>query len=310
MQPKLKNELEQKIGIAEEAKLDVWQNETLTKAGISVSVLREDAIHPWIQGNKWYKLRPWLLEAINGTYSGVASMGGPYSNHLIALAHACWTLKIKFHAYIRGEESEWTANPVTQKLKDWNAIVKPLTRTEFRKLHQTKFQRPPLFDHNTDLLWVPMGGSDPVSIRSVADWAHKIENRFPDFTHVVLPVGSGGTVAGFCSGLSESKSVLAISCLKVGIDYLENEFENLVQNEPFRKPNWILDYHFGGFGKATPELNAFCDSFFGTNGFQIEPVYSGKTFFAVSDLAQKGHFPSGSKVLLVHTGGIFTWNIS
>lgn len=290
--------------------MEGWQNEIFSRVGISVFVLREDAIHPWIQGNKWHKIRPWLLEAITGNFSGITSLGGPFSNHLLALAHACWIFKIQFHAFIRGEETEWSENPVIQKLKDWNVITHPLPRTEFRKLHQQKIQSPPLCGDNAKLLWVPMGGSDPDSVQSVAAWARKIENRFSDFTHLVLPVGSGGTVAGFCNGLSENKSVLAISCLKVGTDYLENEFEKLVQNKPGRKPDWILDYHFGGFGKTNPELNAFCDSFLTANGFQIEPVYSGKTFFAVSDLAKKGHFPSGSKVLIIHTGGIFPWNIS
>ena len=44
-------------------------------------------------------------------------------------------------------------------------------------------------------------------------------------------------------------------------------------------------------------------------GFPIEPIYSGKAFFAVSDLIQKGHFEDGNSILLVHTGGVFPWNL-
>jgi 1-aminocyclopropane-1-carboxylate deaminase len=36
----------------------------------------------------------------------------------------------------------------------------------------------------------------------------------------------------------------------------------------------------------------------------IEPVYTGKLFYAVANLLQKKYFMGGSKVLVLHTGGV------
>jgi len=33
-------------------------------------------------------------------------------------------------------------------------------------------------------------------------------------------------------------------------------------------------------------------------------VYTGKLFFAVNDLLRQGFFPTGSKILLIHSGGL------
>jgi 1-aminocyclopropane-1-carboxylate deaminase len=33
-------------------------------------------------------------------------------------------------------------------------------------------------------------------------------------------------------------------------------------------------------------------------------VYTGKLFYAVRDLIQKNFFPSGSRILLIHSGGL------
>lgn len=283
-----------------------WELDEFEKAGIDVTVLREDLLHPWIQGNKWHKLKPWLKMAVEEKKVGLSSMGGPYSNHLIALGFAALKMNLPFQAFIKGDETEWKDNEAIRQLRDWNAEIIPTSRSQFRTLHQEKSK--PELALDSEIQWIPMGGSDPLAIQSVSDWARQIELHVPDFTHLVLPVGSGGTVAGFCSGLSPEKIVLGISSLKVDVHYLQTEFQRLTNPTGPKQPEWILDYHFGGFGKSNAELKAFCRAFFDENGFRIEPVYSGKAFFAVSDLARKGHFPRGSRLLLVHTGGIFPWN--
>ena len=53
-----------------------------------VSLLRLDQLHPVVSGNKWYKLRFYIQEAIDKKASSIVSFGGPYSNHLVALAYA------------------------------------------------------------------------------------------------------------------------------------------------------------------------------------------------------------------------------
>lgn len=70
--------------------------------------------------------------------------------------------------------------------------------------------------------------------------------------------------------------------------------------------NWelITDYHFGGYGKVTPELIDFINWFYKDTKIPLDPVYTSKMVFGVLDLIKKDYFPNGSKILMIHTGGL------
>ena len=76
-----------------------------TNADLQVDVLRLDEIHPIVSGNKWFKLQYYLADAIQKNKSELASFGGAYSNHIVALAFACQSLNLKCTGFIRGEKS-------------------------------------------------------------------------------------------------------------------------------------------------------------------------------------------------------------
>ena len=60
----------------------------LEKAGISLTVKREDLNHPTVSGNKWWKLKLNLQKALNTAQKTILTFGGAYSNHLYATAAA------------------------------------------------------------------------------------------------------------------------------------------------------------------------------------------------------------------------------
>ena len=70
--------------------------------------------------------------------------------------------------------------------------------------------------------------------------------------------------------------------------------------------SWHIEhsYHFGGYAKAPSELQTFCNDFNNAFEFDIEPVYSGKAFWAVKDMLAKGMFEDGSRIVVLHTGGL------
>ena len=70
--------------------------------------------------------------------------------------------------------------------------------------------------------------------------------------------------------------------------------------------NWQMndDYHFGGYAKFNNELIDFINDFKGSHKIPLDPVYTGKMFYALYDLSRQGHFPKGSKIVAVHTGGL------
>jgi 1-aminocyclopropane-1-carboxylate deaminase/D-cysteine desulfhydrase-like pyridoxal-dependent ACC family enzyme len=39
----------------------------------------------------------------------------------------------------------------------------------------------------------------------------------------------------------------------------------------------------------------------------LDPVYTGKMMYGLFELIDKGHFPKGSKIIALHTGGLQGW---
>jgi len=63
-------------------------------------------------------------------------------------------------------------------------------------------------------------------------------------------------------------------------------------------------FHHGGYAKVSIELQQFCDDFIERFQLLIEPVYSGKVFFALRSLIQSGAILRHEKVMVLHTGGL------
>ena len=66
----------------------------------------------------------------------------------------------------------------------------------------------------------------------------------------------------------------------------------------------IADYHCGGYAKVNRELITFINDFKEAYGIPLDPVYTGKMLFGLSDLMNRGYFPENSRILAIHTGGL------
>ena len=66
----------------------------------------------------------------------------------------------------------------------------------------------------------------------------------------------------------------------------------------------MKEHHFGGYAKWNSELIDFIHWFWDAFGIPLDPIYTGKMAFACWDLLQKNYFPPGSRILLIHTGGL------
>jgi 1-aminocyclopropane-1-carboxylate deaminase/D-cysteine desulfhydrase-like pyridoxal-dependent ACC family enzyme len=63
-------------------------------------------------------------------------------------------------------------------------------------------------------------------------------------------------------------------------------------------------FHGGGYARAGTDLLAFMTSLTATTGLPLEPVYSGKLFWALGRMISEGYFQDGSKILAIHGGGL------
>ena len=108
--------------------------------------------------------------------------------------------------------------------------------------------------------------------------------------------------AGLIIGSLPSTQIISISVLKNNFD-LE---ENIMLLVPDEKTNLqiIHDYHFGGYAKYKPGLLTFMNKFYSQTGIPSDFVYTGKLFFAVSNLIESNFFAAGSRLLIIHSGGL------
>jgi 1-aminocyclopropane-1-carboxylate deaminase len=258
-------------------------------------VKRDDLIDPYISGNKWRKLKYILADAIAKGKSHLVTFGGAYSNHLVATAAAAARANLKATAFVRGEA-------VTNELlllcslfgmrlifTDREAYRH---KTELFKLH---------FSNDTNAYFIDEGGASEAAVLGCSEIISSLSETYD---HIFCAAGTGTTAAGLLKGINQHKlstKLHVIPALKGGeflgaeINGYVNEVAHLVLH---------TDYHFGGYAKTTPALIEFIQTFTAATGMLIDPVYTGKMFYAIYDLMRKNYFKPEAKILAIHTGGL------
>lgn len=301
--------------------LSDWKNELFEQKQLTIKVLRLDAQHPHIGGNKLYKLYYNLLEAKKQNKNKLLTFGGAYSNHLRATAFAAKQLGMESIAIIRGEEHQ-KLNPVLAFCKEQNMQLHYISRMQYREKKDKIFIEK-LKKQFGDFFIIPEGGSNALALKGTSHIPKiTIELFKQNINYFALAIGTGGTAAGILNGIEEIKKqsknnlkskVIAVSSLKGG-DFLRNDIEILLnewyENDTERTTktleNLILEtnFHEGGYAKKSERLMNFITEFNQENDFEIEPIYTGKAFFALYHLAKNNFFEKGDTIVLIHTGGI------
>ena len=275
----------------------------LQNKGVELWVARLDQVDPLISGNKWFKLKYNLVEALDQRASHIVSFGGAYSNHLHALAAACYRLGLKSTAVLRGELVS-PLNPTLSDCESWGMSFLPVTRAEYREKTSPSFiQR--LHEQLGMFYMVPEGGSNALAVKGTAEIVSRAIISDFGIDHIVLPCGTGGTLAGVAASQPDI-SVVGIPVLK-GAEFLNDDIESLLKSAGCSDlNNWVLECggHFGGYGKTTPELLAFIAMMASDYGIPLDQVYTGKMLLRVIELIDADFFVKGSQLLVLHTGGL------
>jgi 1-aminocyclopropane-1-carboxylate deaminase len=270
---------------------------------LNLFVKRDDLIHPNISGNKLRKLKHNILAALNENCAGLLTFGGAYSNHLLAIAAAGKELGIPVIGKVRGEELSVHSNFILQQCHEMGMKLEFLTRSEFTaQKHQSG-----TLQINESTYWViPEGGANSEGIQGCTEIVSELDQ---DFDYYLVAQGTTTTSLGLLKSIPESAKLIVVPVLK-GFD-VRREMRHLLQDDvlfdSLSAKLIIWDtYHHGGYAKTSLELLSFIDTFHLQNNFQIEPVYTGKVFYALNDVItkEKERF-NGKKVLVVHTGGVY-----
>ena len=268
---------------------DEIRDPLLQNKNVQLYALRLDKIHPVISGNKWFKLKYHLDNFNAGNYSGIISFGGAWSNHIVATACACYLKKIKCTGIIRGERPEEYSNTLLEAA-NYEMDLKFISRKTYAQKNSNEF-----------LKWIkkeipghyiiPEGGAGKEGEKGAGEILQYADEK--SYTHIACAVGTGTMFNGIRESASADQKILGIVALK-GWE-VENEKNNT---------EMFLDYHFGGYAKYNTTLINFMNEFFRLTNIPTDIVYTGKLVFALFDLIKKDHFPQGSKILMIHSGGL------
>jgi len=293
--------------------LEELESPALRKAGIRLLIKRDDLLRmgPGLAlcGNKWRKLQYNLQAARDEGHATLLTFGGAFSNHIAAAASAGAAFGFHTIGIIRGERPEGL-NPTLRFAESCGMELKFVSRQAFREKQSPGFLNR-LQEQSGSFYLLPEGGTNALALHGCSHIVDEVEQQarhFPDYWCCSL--GTGGTFAGIIAGLGGRAKALGFSALKG--DFHKEEVRRLLPPSPLRGNKrgalgaWEVntDFHFGGYARFEPRLIDFINGFHRAHGIALDPIYTGKLFYGLFQLIEEQHFPKGSTVLAVHTGGL------
>jgi 1-aminocyclopropane-1-carboxylate deaminase len=268
----------------------------LREKKVSLSVLRLDKIHPIISGNKWFKLKYYLEEAVASGKKHIATFGGAYSNHIVATAAAGKLFGLQTTGIIRGEKPAALSHTLKQAMAYGMEII-------FVDREQYRGKQMPIGISDPDNFFlVNEGGYGAIGVKGAAEILNYCQKQ--NYSHFTCAVGTSTMMAGLVAASSPGQKIIGIPALRNAAALEKDLFNLLPAEEKMKKFTMIHAYHFGGYAKYTTELIDFMNEFYNKNHIPTDFVYTGKLFYGVIDLVQNNYFPKGSSLLLVHSGGL------
>ena len=296
-------------------------------SGAAAVWLKDDGLYGeggW-GGNKVRKLEWILPDADRRGAKTIVTFGATGTNHGLATA-----------AYGRARGTRVALVVVDQPMNDRvaqrlerlrrTAAAVHVTHTKPRTLAALPFilGRYALADRRLPYV-LPVGGSSPVGalgyVEASLELAEQVRaGAMPEPSHLVVALGSGGTVAGLALGLmlaglrTRVVGVLVNDAMPLdpatltrlagrSAALLERRGATLEIDSPRPEDITVETGFLGdGYGHATPAAEAALDVARERAGLELEPVYTGKALAALLALNERGAFGEGP-VLFLNTHG-------
>ncbi|WP_162923688.1 1-aminocyclopropane-1-carboxylate deaminase/D-cysteine desulfhydrase [Arachidicoccus soli] len=266
----------------------------ISNTNVKVDVLRLDTVHPVISGNKWFKLKYYLQDAIEKSLPTIATFGGAFSNHIVATAFAAKETGLHSIGIIRGEKPVKLSHTL-QNAISYGMELHFVSRSEYQKKEILK-------ESFRNVFWIEEGGFGLLGAKGIGDMFIDID--FHKYSHIIVAVGTGTTMAGIIKKTLPYQKVWGISVMKNNTSLLP-QVESLLSIGESKKDFELLhDFHFGGYAKKTPALIHFMNETFAYVNLPLDFVYTAKAFYALNSLSNDNIISAGSSVLFIHTGGL------
>ena len=263
---------------------------------IEVFIKRLDLIDPFISGNKLFKLKHNVDRALFEKKNMLITFGGAFSNHILATAAYAKKKNIDCLAIIRGEEYS-ELNPLLTLAKENGMNFCFVSRKEYAKRNDNNYVSELIRKYKKAFI-VPEGGNNKLGVLGAEEI---LETQDKSFDYIICPIGTGATLSGIVNSSKKTQKVIGINCVN------DTKYINEKISQKTNKKNWeiINEFNFGGFAKFDNLLTEYLKKFKLNYKITLDLNYTAKMFFGFEKLIERRYFQRKSKVLLIHTGGIY-----
>ena len=297
--------------------LSVWGK----RVGVELHVKRDDLTGSTLTGNKVRKLEFLLADAVARGADTVITCGGVQSNHCRATAIAARRLGLDSTLLLR------VADPLAVPQLEGNALLDALVGADIRYITHAQYRdraaqmagvAEALRARGRAAYVIPEGGSNVLGSWGYVRCVEELARDLPAGpATLVYAAGSGGTGAGLALGVK----LLGLPWRVVGVNVCDDRayfvsaigaiVEEAIAEHALavafaREDLEIVDGYVGdGYARSRPVELALIRDVARAEGIVLDPVYTGKAFFGMSEELRRDPRCLGERVVFIHTGGVF-----
>ena len=262
---------------------------------------RDDLIGWGGGGNKARKLERSLGRAVARGADTVVTTGAAQSNHARITAAAGAALGLDVVLVLEGKEVAARGNVLLDGLYGARIVWSGDEPAESRAASVVA----ELETAGTRVHRVAFGGSDAHSVQGFVDAGHELTGQVGEVDHVVVALGSGGTMAGLVEALGPER-VLGVHCGAVAepravVAGFLAERGTGIRADALR----IDDGRVGsGYAHLTDEAREALVLVARTTGILLDPTYTARAAAGLAAAVHEGSIGPGDRVVLWHSGGV------
>ena len=278
--------------------------------GTNVYIKRDDMTGIGLGGNKVRKLEFLLADAKNKGAEIVFTTGGAQSNHAMLTAACCKKLGMTPILILK-------KRGVTDR--KGNILLEYLMNTDVRFLDTGDsadvYREMDRVGQESGKVYykIPTGGSNALGALGYVNCVKEISEQTDiKFDYICCAEGSGGTHAGVAMGAKLFMPKTKVIGMMVDTDPFEEITTNIMKGlaelleldfVPTVDDVHLVDVCGAGYAIPSPEGNAAIRMMAENEGLFLDPVYTGKAFGGIIQIAREGKFGPDDNILYLYSGG-------
>lgn len=275
----------------------------------NVFIKRDDLTGLGLGGNKVRKLEYLLADAREKHAEVVFTTGGAQSNHAMLTAAAAGRLGMKPILILKKRGvTDRVGNQLLEHLMGTEVIFMDTDSYEdiYREMDRLGVEL------GVPYYKIPCGGSNALGTLGYVDCAAEIRDQGIHFDYIVCAEGSGGTLAGLALGAKLFLPGTKVCGMMVDTDPFDEITPRLMREsaallgeslEISRRDFKLRNLCGPGYAIPSEEGNRAISLLAAEEGIFLDPVYTGKAFAGLLQMAEEGAFRETDNVLFIHTGG-------